>query len=130
MTSFRQRKGAFLLKTPDLVLPDLDAPRSFSIVDINHQDCSRSSTCLLLLRQYDRSKSALHRHRALEIAGPRDYFGTIPEPPPWRLHESSHICNFNLWFLGQALGAQAQAIIKDIGSIYAPISLCLLRLRS
>ena len=35
MTSFRQREGAFLLKTPDLVLPDWDAPRSYtSIVDI------------------------------------------------------------------------------------------------
>ena len=27
MTTFRQREGAFLLKTPDLVLPGLDAPR-------------------------------------------------------------------------------------------------------
>ena len=27
ITSCRQREGAFLLKTPDLVLPGLDAPR-------------------------------------------------------------------------------------------------------
>ena len=30
MPSFRQREGAFLLKTPDLVIPDLDAPCSFA----------------------------------------------------------------------------------------------------
>ena len=38
ITSFRQREGAFLLKTPDLVLPDLDAPRSSTIVDIKSVD--------------------------------------------------------------------------------------------
>ena len=38
MTTFRQREGAFLLKTPDLVLPDLDAPRSSTIVDIKSVD--------------------------------------------------------------------------------------------
>jgi len=43
MTSFRQREGAFLLKTPDLVLPDLDAPRSFTIVDIKIVDPTAAS---------------------------------------------------------------------------------------
>ena len=28
------------------------------------------------------AKSALHRHRALEAAGPRDYFGPSRRPPP------------------------------------------------
>ena len=79
MTSFRQREGAFLLKTPDLVLPDLDAPRSFtSIVDIKIVDPAAASYVNMT------SKSALHRHRALEIAGPRDYFGPSRRPrgPP------------------------------------------------
>ena len=50
MTSFRQRVGAFLLKTPDLVLTDFDAPRSFTIVDIKNQDCGPSSG---FLRQHE-----------------------------------------------------------------------------
>ena len=43
MTSFRQREGSFLLNTPDLVLPDLDAPRSFTIVDIKIVDPAAAS---------------------------------------------------------------------------------------
>ena len=43
MLSFRQREGAFLLKTPDLVLPCFDAPRSFTIVDIKVIDPAAAS---------------------------------------------------------------------------------------
>ena len=32
MRSLRQREGSFLLKTLDLVMPDLDAPRSFTSI--------------------------------------------------------------------------------------------------
>jgi len=32
---FRQREGACLLKTPDLVLQDFHAPRSFTLVDVS-----------------------------------------------------------------------------------------------
>ena len=76
MTSFRQREGAFLLKTPDLVLADFDAPRSFTIVDIKIVDPAAASYVNMT------SRSALHRHRALEIAGPRDYFGPSRRRPP------------------------------------------------
>jgi hypothetical protein len=81
MTSFGQREGALLLKTPDLVLADFDAPRSFTIVDIKIVDPAAASYINMT------SRSALHRNRALEIAGPRDYFGPsqFPEPPPWCL---------------------------------------------
>ena len=75
MTSFRQREGAFLLKTPDLVLPCFDAPRSFTIVDIKIVDPAAASYVNMT------SKSPLHRHRALEVAGPRDYFGPSRRPP-------------------------------------------------
>ena len=75
MTSFRQREGAFLLKTPDLVLADFDAPRSFTIVDIKIVDPAAASYVNMT------SRSALHRHRALEVAGPRDYFGPSRRPP-------------------------------------------------
>ena len=34
MLSFRQREGAFLLKTPDLILPGFDGTRTFTLVDI------------------------------------------------------------------------------------------------
>ena len=40
MTSFRQREGACLLKTPHLVLQDFHAPRSFTIIDIKIVDPS------------------------------------------------------------------------------------------
>ena len=43
MLSFRQREGAFLLKTPDLVLPCFDASRSFTIVDIKVIDPAAAS---------------------------------------------------------------------------------------
>ena len=75
MTSFRQRVGAFLLKTPDLVLADFDAPRSFTIVDIKVIDPAAASYVNMT------SKSPLHRHRALEVADPRDYFGPSRRPP-------------------------------------------------
>ena len=68
--------SSFLLKTPDLVLADLDAPRSFTIVDIKIVDPAAASYVNMT------SRSALHQHRALEIAGPRDYFGPSRRPPP------------------------------------------------
>jgi len=59
MTSFRQREGAFLLKTSDLVLPCFGAPRSFTIVDIKIVYPAAASYVNMT------SKSPLHRHRAL-----------------------------------------------------------------
>ena len=58
------------------MLADFDAPRSFTIIDIKIVDPAAAS--------YVKStaKSALHRHRALEAAGPRDYFGPSRRPPP------------------------------------------------
>ena len=64
MTSFRQREGAFLLKTPDLVLQDFHAPRTFTIIDIKIVDPSAASYVKAT------AKSALHRHRALETPVP------------------------------------------------------------
>ena len=105
MTSFRQREGAFLLKTPDLVLADFDATRSFTIIVHRHQDCGPS--CRFNMT----SRSALHRHRALEIAGPRDYFGPSRRPSPGA---RMRVVTFVISTFG-AFGAQAQALIKDIG---------------
>ena len=116
MTSFRQREGAFLLRTPDLVLPDLDAPRSFTIVDIKIVDPAAASYVNMT------SKSALQRHRALEIAGPRDYFGPSRRPPPGA---RMRVVTFVISTFG-SLGAQAQALIKDIGrrtNLFVPPSL-------
>ena len=90
MLSFRQREGAFLQKTPDLVLPCFDAPRSFTIIDIKVIDPAAASYVNMT------SKSPLHRHRALEIAGPRDYFGPSRRHPR-RSHESGHIRCIHLW---------------------------------
>ena len=116
MTSFRQREGAFLLKTPDLVLPDFDAPRSYTIVDIKIVDPAAAFYVNMT------SKSALHRHGALEIAGPLDYFGPSRSPPPGA---RMRVVTFVISTIG-SLGAQAQALIKDIGrctNLFVPPSL-------
>ena len=34
MSSFMLREGSFLLKQPDIVIPDLDGPRSFTLIDV------------------------------------------------------------------------------------------------
>ena len=57
------------------------------------------------------SRSPLHRHRALEVAGPRDYFGPSRRPPPGA---DMRFITFVISTFG-SLGAQAkQALIKDI----------------
>ncbi len=69
------------------------------------------------------SKSALHRHRALEIAGPCDYFGPSKSPPPGA---RIRVVTFVISTFG-SLGAQAQTLIKDIGrrtsNLFLPPSL-------
>ena len=57
------------------------------------------------------SKSALHRHQALETAGPRDYFEPSRRPPPGA---RMRVVTFAVSTFG-SIGAQAQALIKDIG---------------
>jgi len=116
MSSFRQREGACLLKTPDLVLQDFHAPRSFTIIDIKVVDPSAASYV------HATAKSALHRHRALEAAGPRDYFGPSRRPPPGA---RMRVVTFVVSTFG-SLGAQAQDLIKDIGrrtNLFVPFSL-------
>ena len=116
MSSFRQREGAFLLKTPDLVLQDFHAPRSFTLIDIKIVDPSAASYVPAT------AKSALHRHRALEAAGPRDYFGPSRRPPPGA---RMRVVTFVVSTFG-SLGAQAQELIKDIGrrsNLFVPFSL-------
>ena len=116
MTSFRQREGAFLLKTPDLVLADFDAPRSFTIVDIKIVDPAAAAYVNMT------SRSALHRHRALEVAGPRDYFGPSRRPSPGA---RMRVVTFVISTFG-SFGAQAQALIKNIGrrtNLFVPPSL-------
>ena len=105
MASFRQLEGSGLLKAPDLVILDLHAPRSFTIVDIKIVDPAAASYIDIT------SKSALHRHRALETAGPRDYFEPSRRPPPGA---RMRVVTFAVSTFG-SIGAQAQALIKDIG---------------
>ena len=66
MTSFRRREGAFLLKTLVLAIPNLDAPRSFTLIDIKIVGPAAAAYNDMT------SKSALHRHRTLETADPRE----------------------------------------------------------
>ena len=53
-----------------------DGPRTFTLVDIKVIDPAAASYVNMT------SRSPLHRHRALEVAGPRDYFGPSRRPPP------------------------------------------------
>ena len=64
--------------------------------------------------------TALHRHRALEAAGPRDYFGPSRRPPPGA---RMRVVTFVVSTFG-SLGAQD--LIKDIGrrtNLVVPLSL-------
>ena len=68
------------------------------------------------------TRSALHRHLALEAVGPRDYFGPSRRPPPGA---RMRVVTFVISTFG-SLGAQAEALIKDIGSrtnLFVPPSL-------
>ena len=76
------------------------------------------------------TRSALHRHLALEAVGPRDYFGPSRRPPPGAgmSHEAvlyHIIVTFVVSTFG-SFGAQAQALIKDVGrrtNLFVPPSL-------
>ena len=89
---------------------------SFTIVDIKIVDPAAASYVNMT------SRSALHRHRALEIAGPRDYFGPSRRPPPGA---RMRVVTFVISTFG-SFGAQAQALIKNIGrrtNLFVPPSL-------
>ena len=90
-------------KTPDLVLQDFHAPGSFTLIDIKIVDPSAASYVSAT------AKSALHRHRALEAAGPRDYFGPSRRPPPGaRMRVVTFVCS-----TFGSLGAQAQDLMSS-----------------
>ena len=79
------REGSSLLKQPDIIIPDLDGPRSFTLIDVKIFDPAATSYA------DSSAKSAQHRHRALEAAGPREYFGASRRPPPG---SRMRICTF------------------------------------
>ena len=87
MSSFMLREGSFFLKQPDIIVPDLDGPRSFThtLIDVKIFDPAAPSYA------HSSAKSAQHRHRALEAAGPREYFGASRRPPPG---SRMRICTF------------------------------------
>ena len=58
------------------------------------------------------SKSALHRHRALETAGSGNYFGPSRSPPPGA--RIRVLVTFVISTFG-SFGAQARALIQDTG---------------
>ena len=60
----------------DIIVPDLDGLRSFTLIDVKIFDPAAPSDA------DSSAKSAEHRHRALEAAGPREYFGASRRPPP------------------------------------------------
>ena len=85
MSNFMLREGSSLLKQPDIIIPDLDGPRSFTLIDVKIFDPAAPSFA------DSSAKSAQHRHRALEAAGPREYFGASRRPP---LGSRMRICTF------------------------------------
>ena len=105
MASFMHCEGCFLLKQPDLIIPDMDGPRSFTLIDVKVFDPAAPSYA------DSSAKSAKHRHRALEAAGAREYFGLSRRPPPG---SRMRICTFVVSSFG-SLGTQALGLIKDIG---------------
>ena len=100
------REGSSLLKQRDIVIPDLDDPRSFTLIDVKIFDPAAPTYA-----DSSAKSSAQHRHRALEAAGPREYFGASRRPPPG---SRMRICTFVVSSFG-SLGTQALGLIKDIG---------------
>ena len=105
MSSSMLREGSSLLKQPDIIIPGLDGPRSFTLIDVKVFDPAAPSYA------DSSAKSAQHRHRALEAAGPREYFGASRRPPPG---SRMRICTFVVSSFG-SLGSQALGLIRDIG---------------
>ena len=105
MSSFMLHEGSSLLKQLDIIIPDLDGPRWFTLIDAKIFDPAAPSFA------DSSAKSAQHRHRALEAAGPREYFGASRRPP---LGSRMRICTFVVSSFG-SLGTQALGLIKDIG---------------
>ena len=99
------REGSSLLKQRDIVIPDLDDPRSFTLIDVKIFDPAAPTYA-----DSSAKSSAQHRHRALEAAGPREYFGASRRPPPG---SRMRICTFVVSSFG-SLGTQALGLIKDI----------------
>ena len=97
MSSFMLHEGSSLLKQLDIIIPDLDGPRWFTLIDAKIFDPAAPSFA------DSSAKSAQHRHRALEAAGPREYFGASRRPPPG---SRMRICTFVLSSFG-SLGTQA-----------------------
>jgi len=111
------REGSSLLKQRDIVIPDLDDPRSFTLIDVKIFDPAAPTYA-----DSSAKSSAQHRHRALEAAGPREYFGASRRPPPG---SRMRICTFVVSSFG-SLGTQALGLIKDIGrrtNLFAPPAL-------
>ena len=127
MTSFRQCEGAFLLKTPDLLLTDFDAPRSSAIVDIKIVDSS-AAACYVNSQHHLQISSSRHTEPwRLPVPVTTLYFGPSRRPPPGA---RMRVVTFVVSTFG-SLGAQAeaQALIKVIGSSAdAPTSSCLFHL--
>ena len=71
MSSFMLREGSSLLKQPDIIIPDLDGPRSFTLIDVKIFDPAAPSYA------DSSAKSAQHRHRALETAVQREYLSKM-----------------------------------------------------
>ena len=51
ISSFMHRKGSFLLKQPDLIVPDLDGPRYFILFDVKIFDPAAPSYSPMPTRQ-------------------------------------------------------------------------------
>ena len=106
MSSSMLREGSSLLKQPDIIIPDLDGRRPFTLIDVKIFDPAAPSYA------DSSANSAQHRHRALEAAGPREYFGASRRPPP---ASRMRICTFVVSSSFGSLGSQALGLIRDIG---------------
>ena len=104
VTEFLALEGRCLLKQPDLVLSDFDAPRSFTVIDVKVCDPAaptyrtRSGNC------------ALFRHSQLERCGPKDYFGVSGSPPPG---VRMRVVTFVVSTFG-SLGREANSFLKQV----------------
>ena len=101
--------GAGLLHRPDLVIRDLDGPRSYTLIDVKVFDPAGDTH--VYAHHSDTTRLAAHSH--MERTTPRTYFGPTGTPPD---HLRMRLITFALSTFG-ALGSQAQTFISRLGTL-------------
>ena len=79
MSSFMLREGLFLLKQQDIIVPDLDGPRSFTLIDVKIFDPAQPPP--MPTRQPNRLNPAIELYKLLDHVNTSAPAGDHPKAP-------------------------------------------------